>query len=385
MRISKYFLMTIVSTLFSASVMAQECGAEGNCCGCCSVQKEVQELGYYPQPYGFIQVQGGMNTIFSPGKQYNPTFSLAGGYMFSQVVGLRLHVNAFEAKNGFRSVDDTYKFKYVNSNIDVMLNLTNFFRKTRNNKVDLYLVGGLGLAYAWDNDDFNAIVKSKKVAEDCNNAWGDGRIHKSLLSHNVRAGLLLDYNISKNLSLGAEIDLNNLSDRFDSKYNDACDWMGTAQLSLTYKFGHKKYVKPAPAPAPVVVAPAPEPEPVVEPEPAPAPEPVAEPVKEEPLHEVLTFAIRESCPINDAIVAKCKAWLEKYPQKSLTLSAYADKGTGNAKLNQMYSEQRMKSAVDCLVAAGIPASRIDAKAFGDTVQPFAENDANRCVIIDGIE
>lgn len=384
MRISKFFLMIVVCALFSISAMAQECGTEGNCCGGCQVKKELQELGYYPQPYGFVQLQGGVNTIFSPGKQFNPTFSIAGGYMFSNIVGLRLHVNGYETKNGFHSVADKYAFKYVNSNIDVMVNLMNFFRKTRNNAVDLYFVAGTGLAYAWDNDEFNSIIATKNVSEDCCNAWGDGKVHKDLLSHNVRAGLLLDFNVAKNWSIGAEVDINNMSDRFNSKYNNSCDWFGTAQLSLAYKFGHKKYVKPAPtpAPAPVVVA-EPEPEPVVVAEPEPAP--VAEVVKEEPLHEVITFAIRESCPINETIINKCKAWLDKYPQKNLTLSAYADKGTGNAQLNKMYSEQRRDSAVAALVASGIPASRIDAKAYGDTVQPFEENDANRCVIIDGIE
>lgn len=380
MRIIKSLFALVACGFFSTSVMAQDCCGKGADCSCCN--KEAIELGYYPQPYGFVQVQGGVNTIFSPGKQFNPTFSLGAGYMFTPVVGLRIQANGYEAKNGFRSVGDKYTFKYINSNADVMVNLTNLIKKNTYNKLNAYLVAGLGLAYAWDNKQFNNIVTTKTVAEDVTNAWGDGKTHTSLLSHNIRAGILIDYNLAKNWSVGAEFDINNLSDRFDSKYNNSCDWMGTAQISLTYKFGHKKCVKPEPKPEPkpVVVE---QPKPVVVEKPAPKPAPVVE--KEIPLHEVITFEIRESCPITESVIAKCKSWLEKYPKKNLTVSGYADKGTGNARLNKMYSEQRTAAAVKALTEAGIPASRIDAKSFGDTVQPFEENDANRCVIIEGIE
>jgi outer membrane protein OmpA-like peptidoglycan-associated protein len=48
-----------------------------------------------------------------------------------------------------------------------------------------------------------------------------------------------------------------------------------------------------------------------------------------------------------------------------------------------YSQQRVDNVVNSLKAKGIPASQIEAKAYGDTVQPYAENDKNRCVIIEG--
>jgi hypothetical protein len=32
---------------------------------------------------------------------------------------------------------------------------------------------------------------------------------------------------------------------------------------------------------------------------------------------------------------------------------------------------------------GVPAGQIKSAAYGDTVQPFSENDKNRCVIIEG--
>jgi hypothetical protein len=46
-----------------------------------------------------------------------------------------------------------------------------------------------------------------------------------------------------------------------------------------------------------------------------------------------------------------------------------------------YSKQRSEKAVKALVDAGVNASIITAEYFGDTVQPFAENDKNRVSII----
>ena len=75
------------------------------------------------------------------------------------------------------------------------------------------------------------------------------------------------------------------------------------------------------------------------------------------------------------------AYLKKYPEAKVSVTAYADKGTGNAKLNQMYSERRAKIVYDLLINKfGIDASRITTEAKGDTEQPYEENDLNRVSI-----
>ena len=159
--------------------------------------------------------------------------------MFTHAVGLRLHLNCLNSKNGFENLPDKYQFKYINTNLDLMVNLTNMCQKP-SGPFNVYLVAGAGLAYCWNNDQFAAIANRGLIKEDISNAWNN-KTHKDLISHNIRAGILCDYNISKNISVGAEFDFNNLSDRFDSKYNDCCDWMATGQISVTYKFGHKPY------------------------------------------------------------------------------------------------------------------------------------------------
>ncbi len=391
MSISKTIIVSAFMTLFCLSVQAQD-----KCCGdkeCC---EEAQALGYKPYPYGFIQVQGGVGTTFTDVNftdLLSPTASVGFGAWFNSAVGARLHFNAWESKGGFNKWVNsnaglqTYKYNYATADFDLMLNLTNFFSKKRNNFFNLILVGGVGMNYAWNNDDLQAIVTNPNMvpANSTINAWGEGTTRETLLNHNLRAGLLFDFNVAKHWNIGLEVDANSLDDRFNSKYLDSDDWMVTAQLSLTYKFGFKKPCKHEPAP--VVVAPVPEPAPVVVPEPEPEPVVVPEPepvkVVEEPYRDVLFYVIRGSEIDPQAIINAAAAWCKKYPSKTLEVSGYADKGTGNAQLNKMYSEQRVNNVVESLKKAGVPASQIKAQAFGDSVQPFAENDKNRCVILEG--
>lgn len=359
---------------------------------------ESQELGYKPYPYGFIQVQGGMSTTFtdvSCWKLLSPTFSIAVGDMFSPVVGARIHVNGWKSKGGFDKYykKDTnneersygtkvlkYDYNYINTNIDLMVNIFNIFTKKVHRPFDLYLIGGVGLNYAWHNKDFERITSQYVVESDISNAWGQNQTPRhSLLSHNLRLGLLADVNIAKHWSVGAEVDFNSLDDRFNSKYTNSDDWMMTGQLSITYKFGHK----PAPKPTPVAVTATPVYQTTNQTEvaSATAPKPV---VVEEPVKETIFYAIRESDVNEEILLDKVVAWCKKYPNKTIGISGYADAGTGNAKLNANYAKQRADKVASYLLEKGVPASQMNVNSYGDTVQPFAnDNDKNRCVIIEG--
>lgn len=73
--------------------------------------------------------------------------------------------------------------------------------------------------------------------------------------------------------------------------------------------------------------------------------------------------------------------MDKYPKSKVSIVGYADKGTGSAAYNQKISSQRAAYIKDLLINKyGIDASRISEDYKGDTVQPFAENDANRVTI-----
>lgn len=383
--------MRILKTIAAVALMVFG-GMTANAQGCCGGAgcQEAQELGYKPQPYGFIQLQGGVGTTFTDVNVLdllNPTFSVGAGYMFTPAVGARLHVNGYESKGGFKTTGDplTYKYNYLTTDADLMVNLTNIISKKNYHRFNLYLIGGVGLNYAWNNDEFEDVVANNTITSDISNAWGENQATRSsLINHNLRVGMLADINLAKHWSLGVEVDMNSLDDRFNSKYANSDDWMLTAQLSLTYKFGFKKGCKAAPVVAPVVTPePTPEPEPVVAPEPTPEPAPVV--VEDEPLKETFFYEIRESDPDPEALLAKIVKWCKKYPNKKITVDGYADKGTGNPKLNVGYAMARAKKVAEQLKQRGVPQAQMIVNSYGDTVQPYAENDRNRCVIVVGVE
>jgi outer membrane protein OmpA-like peptidoglycan-associated protein len=169
--------------------------------------------------------------------------------------------------------------------------------------------------------------------------------------------------------------------------------MFTAMLGVSFRFGHKYcQCKKAPEPAPVVKPePKPEPKPVVvekktEPKPVVKTEKKAV-VKQEAvkLHKEVFYQIRENTDEQPATAIKEVAdFMKNHKDAKITVVGYADKGTGNAQLNKMYAQKRAQQFKDDLVKKyGCDAARISIDSKGDTVQPFAENDKNRCVIVDG--
>ena len=177
--------------------------------------------------------------------------------------------------------------------------------------------------------------------------------------------------------------------------HDNNKWWPYAMAGITYKFGFKKAKKVAPAAAPVVaevveeskaeVAPA---QPKVE-EKKPAPQPKKEEpkpvVKPAKVAENIFFDLAKS-DVSDAQNAKIEAivkFANENPNAKFSLVGYADKGTGTAAINKRLADQRVKAVKNLLVKKGVKANRISTDSKGDTVQPFANNDDNRVVIVVG--
>ena len=329
--------------------------------------------------YSYIEAQGGLQqtrTDAPMSKLFTPTAALSLGHYFSPVVGARLHVNAWQSKSGFNAQDKYYKWKYVTPDLDLMLNLSNLLSKNYDRPLNLILLGGIGLNYAWDNDELKALAMPVDYAP---LAWDDNR-----LSHNLRAGLRLETNMQKALGLSLEVNANSLDDRFNSKTNDSDDWMFTAMLGLSYRFGHKAQKK-----EPVVTVLPREITEEIEVE-----EPVMTLVKEkrpvvktrkEQLHKEVFYAICISENESPSTVMQQVAdFMAKNPDAKIQVVGYADKGTGTPSLNVMYAKRRADTFKKDLVEKyGCNAANIVTDSKGDTVQPFAENDKNRCVIVDG--
>jgi outer membrane protein OmpA-like peptidoglycan-associated protein len=331
-----------------------------------TVQAEEAPENYVSYPHAFISAQGGGQLTFSNYNNWQyitPTASLGVGVHFTPVFGARVHVNGLWNKAGIRidGVDTKYSWKYATSDIDAMINLVNLFKKNNYNPVNVYLIGGVGINYSWDNET-SPLLKQYLNTIDT----------RARLSHNFRVGTMLDVKVARNWSVNLEVDANSLSDRYNSKYSGSDDWQLTAQVGVTYKFGVKKK-KPAP---------------------------VVEEVWETRIDTIwyddvvytpitkdgkatwnVFYKIRESDFDADAQLAAIGAFLKDHRDCKVTIKSYADVQTGNPKINMKYSKQRSEKAVKALTDAGVPASSITANYYGDTVQPFAENDKNRVTII----
>lgn len=328
--------------------------------------------------FSFVEAQGGLqltSTNAPMDKLFTPTAALSLGHYFTPVVGARLHVNAWQSKSGFVGLDQYYKWKYVTPDLDLLVNLSNLFGSNQNRALNVILLGGVGLNYAWDNDELADLgIAPKRIPL----AWEDNR-----LSHNLRAGLRLETNQSKPLGLSLELNANSLDDRFNSKVNDQDDWQFTAMLGLTYRFGYKGK-KPA-----VHIPVTREIEETVWEE-----VPVKEMVKERrpiqkteavKLHKEVFYAIRISDNVDPSVIQKEVAqFMKENPTSKVMIVGYADKGTGNPRLNEMYARKRAETfKKDLIEKHGCNADNIVIDSKGDTVQPFPEdNDKNRCVIID---
>ncbi|MCF0159840.1 MAG: OmpA family protein [Bacteroidaceae bacterium] len=93
------------------------------------------------------------------------------------------------------------------------------------------------------------------------------------------------------------------------------------------------------------------------------------------------YTIRESDFAAEQELASIGAFLKDHRECKISIKSYADAGTGNARVNKEYSRLRSEKAAEALKKAGVDGSLITAESYGDTVQPFAENDKNRVTII----
>lgn len=328
--------------------------------------------------YSYVEAQGGAQmtiTDVSKGKLLTPTGALSFGHYFTPIVGARLHVNGPQAKSGFDDIDQYYKWNYVTTSADLLVNLTTLMTKSYQNPLNLIFVGGLGLNYAWNNDELKDLALSPSKTP---LAWKDNR-----LSHNLRAGLRLETDVTKPLGFSLEVAANSLDDRFNSKTNDQDDWMITGMVGVSYRFGYtrekpRKVVRQIEeevwedVPDTIVVK---EKRPIVKEE-------------QKKIEEAIFFEICQSdanaAQGTDKAIKDVAELMKTSDDALFTVTGYADKGTGNPTINKMYAQKRAADVTNKLVNQhGLDASRIKTDSKGDTVQPFEENDKNRCVIITG--
>ena len=346
-----------------------------------------EENVYTFQKHWFLDLQGGAQYTLGEAKfgdLISPNVQLGLGYQFNPVFGMRLQVNGWQSKGGWAAYRDKigdepfsadYKFKYVAPGLDFMVNLSNLFCGWNPNRVFnvTAFVGG-GANIAWGNDEANEIGAHIKDLDKYNllYLWDGTKVRPF-----GRAGIDLEFKVSKAVSIMIEGNANITTDKYNSKNADNPDWYFNALAGLRINLGksHTKTapVKEVPAPRPV--------EEYVKPEPKPAPveEKKVEEIRRDVFFVINSNKIRES---EDAKIKEVVDYLNQYPEAKVVVTGYADAGTGNDRINDAISAKRAAAVVKALKEKyGIEESRITEDSKGARVQPFSENDKNRVSIM----
>ena len=351
-----------------------------------SAQEQKGTTEYVFEPHWYLQLQGGAQYTTGEadfGKMISPTIQGAIGYQFSQNVGARLGINAWQSKTGWRddaqSFDpQNFSFTYFAPALDLTFDLSNIIAGFNpNRKVSFGAFFGIGLNYRMQSDDAkNAKAYFDGVANKDEFGWTPMYDDDAVLFFKGQAGLTADYHINDALSIGLELNANILSDRYNFKKVGNPDSYFNLLAGIKYNFGPTYSTRFIPAPEPEIRYVDKIVEKIVE-VPAPAPA-VVEPLRRDIFFEINKTIIRDS---EKQKVQDIADYMNAHPTSKVMITGYADAGTGNNRINDRLAKGRAQVVVKALKEQyGIAESRISWDSKGSRVQPFAENDLNRVSI-----
>ena len=345
---------------------------------------------YQFKKHFYLDIQGGGQYTLGEAKfkdLLSPNIQGAIGYQFSPVFGLRAQMNGLWSKGGwagFRSkvgekpYNAKYKFKYIAPGVDFMFNLSNLFCGWNPNRVfNISAFAGGGINWAGANQEVNDIAATLENLNDYNleYLWQGKKVRPY-----GRAGIDLEFKVSKAVSIMLEGNANMISDKYNSKKADNPDWYFNALAGVRINLG-KSYTKKAkpveePAPAPALK------QEYVAPKPEPKPAPVEKKVEEIRRDIFFTINSYKIAPAEDAKIREVVDFLNKNTEAKIVVTGYADKGTGNDVINDRIAAKRAAAVVWMLTKKyNIPSERITEESKGARVQPFAENAENRVTIM----
>ncbi len=343
----KIFIYVIALILLPTLVLAQE--------------REIKEEGKTVfKPHAFLQLQGGAAHTLGEADfmdLVSPAAALNLGYKFSPVFGMRLGASGWQGKGGWVAPAQLYSFKFIQGNLDLVLDLRSMFSGFNPDRVfNPYLFAGGAYAYGFENDEANALNVGDYKLE---YLWQDSKGFPG-----GRFGLGFDFRLSDAVSFMIEGNANVLTDHFNSKKADHPDWQFNALAGLKINLG-KTYTRtepvyydpPAPTPPP---APAPKPEPKPEP---PAPAPV---VKEFPVLPPIHFDFDKD-NVNTSKYAEelntIVSVLKEFNDTDVVITGYTDH-YGPENYNDGLSMRRAEAVKAYLVGQGISASRMTTSGEG---------------------
>ena len=267
-----------------------------------SAQEQKGTTEYVFEPHWYLQLQGGAQYTTGEadfGKMISPTMQGAIGYQFSQNIGARLGINAWQSKTGWRDDAQTFdpqnfSFTYFAPALDLTFDLSNIIAGFNpNRKVSFGAFFGIGLNYRMQSDDAkNAKAYFDGVANKDEFGWTPMYDDDAVLFFKGQAGLTADYHINDALSIGLELNANILSDRYNFKKVGNPDSYFNLLAGIKYNFGPTYSTRFIPAPEPEIRYVDKIVEKIVE-VPAPAPA-VVEPLRRDIFFEINKTIIRDS-------------------------------------------------------------------------------------------
>lgn len=343
-------------------------------------QEEETVTDFHPHWYvgGQFGAQYTLGEV-SFGDLISPNAQVLVGYKFNPSFGLRLGVGFWQSKAGVNEElygqaqkSFTWKQNYVAPTLDATLSLTNLIGGYNYNRVvDAGLLAGVGLNITSSNGAVDVAKQVSQPATRISHLW-DGT--QCFLVG--RFGAYADVRVAKRVSLGVEFNANITNDHYNSKHAKNADWyfnvLGGVKIALG-KTTSLRTIPRTPCDPQIIEK-----------------EVVKEVVKEIPVQverpsiaREIFYPIRgtEVLPEEMSKLEEVVEFLKANPTAKAVITSYADKGTGNARINKKYAAGREKTIYKLLTEKyGIDPSRISSSSKGDTVQPFSENDRNRATI-----
>jgi outer membrane protein OmpA-like peptidoglycan-associated protein len=325
----------------------------------------------------------------SPKKEYwHPAAGLSIGKWYSPVWGLRFDATYGSVQSFRKDSSIIGGTKYYGATVDYMINLKNLFLpynpKGFFNPVLYFGPGFVSNKFIVDGHlDFDSKVGHFDLAA------------KAGLQLNFRLGRAVDLFLDgQTIVVPRDFANTNYTSFASSQY------ITNASIGLTYRFNYRSFIaaplydpaeidalnreinelrnRPTVVCPPVVVCP----EPGVTPPPPPTEgtTTVAPPTELTPVF----FGVNSSVVRDNQLISVARAadYLLKNPGSKIELASYSDKKTGTPSYNLQLSKKRTDAVANVLVNKfGIDKSRLILKHYGDTVQPFPnDNDKNRVTI-----
>ena len=357
-----------------------------------SAQEQYPKTVYDHNPYWYVQLQGGAQYTLGEinfKDLVSPNVQVSLGRQITPVFGARLSVNAWESRAGIDDANGSakWKWKYVAPGLDATFNLSNLFcgyNPTR--PFNFSVFAGLGANIAWDNKKNDILAAAAAIyptvkgnAQNVAYVWDGTKVRLF-----GRAGIAADYRLTESVSLGLELNANTLSDHYNSKRAGNWDWYFNALAGVKIDLGNRystRTIEAPKVPERVIekvierVIEKPVPQAVETPKPAAAAE--DEFVAPSGFRRDIFYSKPGVHQIPKEEMQKVKEvadYMKANPTTTVTITGYADKGTGNAKINEAISQRRARAVRSALIMNyKINAKRIKVVSKGDTEQPYAKD------------